>query len=366
MLGAGEGDRQEPVFPPRAAVLFLDGAAVAAQARRAVADTGAEQPGLADRWPAPGLTGTGPGRSGGNGLPRGRASGQRPRSLSAAWRARRSAVPRSSRDWREIAGDDAAAHPVSRARRSGAMCSLQDRRSRKPCRDSPCERVQAARQGPCCRGPDCHPPAAGLVPWSSKTVFRGRRFFFGCGGRDVAGGDVRDLAGIGVEVGEVAQADRGAGQQFAGEPFLAGGDRLGAAVLDEAAEQPDDAVGAAEQVLGHLAGGEHAAGGPQEPELVLDPGQVLEERGDPGRGGVVERVEVGQVEPPAGLGGGRVAVSGGGEGPLAGGRVGAGARRAARSRGCRRRSARGWRRGPSARGSGPGCPGHRRGAAGAS
>jgi hypothetical protein len=75
------------------------------------------------------------------------------------------------------------------------------------------------------------------------------------------------------------------------------------------AKQADDAVGAAEQVLGHLAGGEHAAGGPQEPELVLDPGQVLQERGDPGGRGVVERVQVGQVEPPVGLAGCRVAIA---------------------------------------------------------
>ena len=52
VLGAGKGDREEPVFPPRAAVLFLDGAPVAAQARRAVADTGGEQPGLADCRPS--------------------------------------------------------------------------------------------------------------------------------------------------------------------------------------------------------------------------------------------------------------------------------------------------------------------------
>jgi hypothetical protein len=50
---------------------------------------------------------------------------------------------------------------------------------------------------------------------------------------------------------------------------------------------------------------------------------VLDERGDAVRGVVVERAEVGQVEPPAGLGRGRVAGTGG-ERPLAGGRVRAG------------------------------------------
>jgi hypothetical protein len=135
--------------------------------------------------------------------------------------------------------------------------------------------------------------------------------------RGNVGRDVRDLADVGVEIGEVAQPDGGAGQQFRGEPFLAGSDRLGAAVLDQAAEQADDAVGAAEQVFRHRAGGEHAAGGAQEPELVLDPGQVLQERGDPCGRGVVERVEVDQVEPTAGLGSGRVAVAAAGEGPLA-------------------------------------------------
>src|SRR5216683_5053988 len=86
---------------------------------------------------------------------------------------------------------------------------------------------------------------------------------------------------------------------------------------------------AAEQVFRHAAGGEHSLEGTQQPQLALDPGEVLEEGGDPVRGGVVERVEVDQVEAPFGLGGGRVAVALAafdvGEDPLAGARVNVGA-----------------------------------------
>ena len=78
----------------------------------------------------------------------------------------------------------------------------------------------------------------------------------------------------------------------------------------------------------------------------------------PGRGGVVERAEVDQVEPPSCLG--RPFRRRERRGRPTGRRRGRGGRcRAARSRGCRRRSARGSPRGPSVPGSGPGCPGHR-------
>src|SRR5262249_27456290 len=51
VLGAGEGDGQEPGLLPRPAILLLDRTAVAGQAGRAVAEAGAEQPVVGDRWP---------------------------------------------------------------------------------------------------------------------------------------------------------------------------------------------------------------------------------------------------------------------------------------------------------------------------
>src|SRR6185437_10984997 len=71
-----------------------------------------------------------------------------------------------------------------------------------------------------------------------------------------AGRDGRDLPGGGVTAGgahgEVNVVEQGGGQVLA-----PGGDGRGAAVLGQALQQADDAGGAAEQVLGHGAFGQH-------------------------------------------------------------------------------------------------------------
>ena len=153
--GTGECDREEPVFPPRAAVLFLDGAAVAAQARRAVADPGAEQPGLVG-LPTRGLwPGQGPGDRRVTGCPGDERQGSWPRSLSALWRCgegcgvevEHGLAPEMAPGMIGCASGQPGKAERGRAvgRRGGAGS---------PCRDSPVDRVQASRQGPpCCRRP---------------------------------------------------------------------------------------------------------------------------------------------------------------------------------------------------------------------
>jgi len=86
--------------------------------------------------------------------------------------------------------------------------------------------------------------------------------------------------------------------------------RRRAGVLDEAFEQPDDATGAPEQILGHRLVGEHARFGAQQPHLVFDAGQVCDPRGDVLWGVVTERPEFDQVEAPLGLGRGLVVRTG--------------------------------------------------------
>src|SRR5215468_7677247 len=81
--------------------------------------------------------------------------------------------------------------------------------------------------------------------------------------------DVGDLAGVGVEAGQVRRAQRQGVEQFGGDLLGAGLDGVAAGFLDEFLEQADDAAGAAEQVLGHAAAAEHAVAAVQEPELLL-------------------------------------------------------------------------------------------------
>src|SRR5216683_2327472 len=61
VVGAGERYGQVPDLLPGAAVLLLDGAAVAGQAVRAVAERVVEQPAVDRRWPRP-VLGAGDGR----------------------------------------------------------------------------------------------------------------------------------------------------------------------------------------------------------------------------------------------------------------------------------------------------------------
>jgi hypothetical protein len=110
------------------------------------------------------------------------------------------------------------------------------------------------------------------------------------------------VPGCGVAAGDVAEVDVDADEQAWAQAFLAALDGLHAPVLDEAFEQADDAVCAAEEVFGHGALGEHAGGGVEQVKLVFDPGQVGDPGGDGGGGVVAERVEVDQVEAAFGLG----------------------------------------------------------------
>src|SRR5215475_10317089 len=98
--------------------------------------------------------------------------------------------------------------------------------------------------------------------------------------------DVGDLAGVGVEAGQVLRAQRQGVEQFGGDLLGAGLDGVAAGFLDEFLEQADDAAGAAEQVLGHAAAAEHAVAAVQEPELLLDADKVGGPGGDAVRGAV--------------------------------------------------------------------------------
>src|SRR6266511_5012475 len=65
--------------------------------------------------------------------------------------------------------------------------------------------------------------------------------------------DRGDFTGGGISAGCVEQVDGDAVQEGVGQPFGTGVDGFPAAVFDEAFEETDDAVRAAEQVLGHRA-----------------------------------------------------------------------------------------------------------------
>ena len=150
------------------------------------------QPGLAVADVRAWSPGQGPADRGVAGCPRGRASGRRPASLSVAWRARGS-VPRSIMDWREIAGDDAAAHPVDRAsRRSGAMRSRRTAQQ-EALRGLTLDQVQASRQGAAVLSSalDRRPPAdqPGAVVVEDRVP--GPAFLLRPRRRGIAGGDVR-------------------------------------------------------------------------------------------------------------------------------------------------------------------------------
>ena len=139
-----------------------------------------------------------------------------------------------------------------------------------------------------------------------------------------SGRDGGDLARLGVAAACVGEAERDVVQEGVAEALGPGVDGFAAAVFDQPLQQADDAVGAAVEVFGHGAAGEHAGVGVHQPQLLLDPGQVPGPGGDLGRGVVTEPVQLNQVEPPLGLGGLQdvdTSVRGRREGPLAGARV---------------------------------------------
>src|SRR6266496_3147341 len=106
--------------------------------------------------------------------------------------------------------------------------------------------------------------------------------------------------------GQVGGADGEGVEEPGGDRLGAGFDGVPASRLDEFLEQSDDAVGAAEQVLGHPAAAEHAVAAVQEAELLLDADEVGGPGGGAVRGGVAEPVEVDELEPQVGLPGGGV------------------------------------------------------------
>ena len=183
VLEAGEGDRQVPGLLPRAAVLLLDEAAVPREAVGAVADASAEQPAVEHDGrvrPDPGASDRRVAvRPGGNcqgaclvgGQPGGLGEALDVEVEQEAPPDDRRAVVGASGEPCEVEGADA--QPPGEPEEVSAQGLARDR-------------VQASRQRPRARAGARQP--ADLSPWSSNTVFRGLRFFFGCCGGAASSG----------------------------------------------------------------------------------------------------------------------------------------------------------------------------------